>query len=397
MRDRLLLALVLTACGSNSNHAGPDASNPTPDAAQPDAPQGFVEAPHPTQPIVGNAGGHVLSAPRVVPIFFANDATAKQQLEMFLTQMAASSYWPAISSEYGVGALQIAPSVMATEAPPTTDTALQQLITAHAGGTGGWPANTPNTLYTVFLPDGVSFSAGGAQACVAFGGYHDETNAGVVYALLPRCHSMTFPDLQEVTIATSHEILEAATDPHPMSNPAFATVDNEDAIIGLAPGAELGDMCEYARAAYQPLVGTFMVQRTWSNASAAAGHDPCVPALTTPYVEAAANLADITIQGFTTRGVQVAMGTSQDIEIDLYSDAQADDWTVDAYDVASHFQKQPAELQVTLDKTTGHNGDKLKLTITRVGAAQQFGVSELALFTEVNGVKVGQWWAAVAD
>jgi hypothetical protein len=400
MRHRLLLALALAACSSpHASTPGPDASTPIPDAS-PDATAGFVEADHPAQPTIGTLGGAVLAAPRVVPVFFANDAQAQQQLEMFMTQMAASSYWPAISGEYGVGALTIAPSVIATEQPPTTDTALQQMITAHAGGTGGWPANTPNTIYTVFLPAGVTLSAGGAQSCVAFGGYHDETQAGVVYALVPRCQSMTFPDLQEVTIATSHELLEASTDPHPQSSPAYATVDDDHAIVQLVPGPELGDMCEYARAAFQPLVGTFMVQRTWSNASAAAGHDPCVPAMSTPYIGAAANMPSITLNvggQFTTRGVQVAMGQSQDVEIDLFSDGETADFDVVAYDVASKFEKQAPELQLTLDHSSGHNGDKLKLTIQRIAAAQQFGISEFAVFTQVNGVNTGMWWGLVSQ
>jgi len=315
--------------------------------------------------------------------------------------MVGSSYWTAMSSEYGVGALTIAPSVLATETPPTTDTALQQLVAAHAGGTGGWPANTANTIYTVFLPSGVTLTMGGGTSCVQFGGYHNETQGGVVYALMPRCASVTFPDLQSVTIATSHELLEASTDPHPQSAPAYVAVDDEDAVINLAPGPELGDMCEAARAAYQPMLGGFMVQRQWSNASAAAGHDPCVPVLSTPYVEAAANMPDITLnaggQSFTTRGVKVPLNMSADVEVDLYSDAPAPDFQVVAFDAAQKFRKAAPELQVTLDRSTGNNGDKLKLTVKRIAQAQNFGISEFVLFTQVGGVNTGMWWGLVSQ
>jgi hypothetical protein len=404
-RLSLALALSLVACG------GKDQAAPSPDAAEmPDAPPdvgGFVEATHPTQPVIGNAGGSVLTAPVVVPVFFANDATAQQQLESFLTMLASpqETYWHAVSHEYGVGALTIAPTVIATETPPTTDSALQSLVTAHAAGTGGWPANTQNTIYAVFLPEGVTLTMGGGTSCVDFGGYHSEVQTSVgtaVYAAMPRCTtSVNFPGLQYVTIATSHELLEASTDPHPFQSPAYATVDDEDAIIQLMPGPELGDMCEVQRAAYQPLVGSFMVQRTWSNESAAAGHDPCVPALTTPYVEAAANLSDVTVggggQSVVTRGVQVPVGTSKDVEVDLYSDAPSSDFTVVAYDVASMYQKQTPALELTLDRSTGRNGDKLKLTIKRLAASQQFGVSEFVLQTQVNGVTVGVWWGLASQ
>ena len=399
----LALALALSGCGSSPGNDTPDAAVASgADAATPDAgsPDGAVTNTPQTQPIIMNAGGTVLAAPHIVPVFFAGDATAQAQLETFLTALAASSYWTAISSEYGVGALTVAPSVVATETPPTTDTALRQLITAHAGGTGGWPATTPNTIYSVFLPDGVTLTMQGSTSCVAFGGYHNETNAGVVYALMPRCTSASFPGLQEVTIASSHEFLEAATDPHPQSAPAFNMPDDEHAIWQLAPGGELGDMCEYNHAVYQPLVGSFMVQRTWSNASAAAGHDPCVPVPSTPYVHATTNLPDMTIdagggQTLVTRGIAVAVGETKVVEVDLSSDGDAPDWTVAAYDVASKYQMQAAELMLSLDKTTGHKGDKLKLSITRLKAAGQFGVSELALQSSVNGVSVDTWWALV--
>jgi hypothetical protein len=387
--------LALAACGGHSA-ATPDATAPD---AMPDA-YVFAEAPHPSQPIVQSAGGSVLAAPKVVPVFFAGDTTVQARLESFLAMFPSSSYWSAIASEYGVGAITIAPSVVATETPPTTDDALQALITSHAGGTGGWPANDANTIYTVFLPDGVVLTAGGATSCQSFGGYHDETTAGVVYALVPRCSSATFPDLEEVTFATSHELLEASTDPHPESTPAYASVDDDDAIWGLTPGGELGDMCETALSSFQPLFGQFWVQRTWSNASAAAGHDPCVPALATPYVEAATNLPEITLdvgggQMLTTRGVKIAVGASATVEVDLYSDAPAPDWTVQAIDVASKYQGSSPDLSFSFDKSTGNNGDKLMLTITRLKAGQFDGISELGLASQVNGITVGTWFALI--
>ena len=402
----LVLAIAIAACGGSDKNPGntPDAPGQQADA-MPDSPGAFMEAPHPTQPVAMSSGGNVLASPVVVPIFFANDSTQQAQIEAFLQQLAGSAFWTAVAHEYGVGSLTIAPSVITSDTPPTTDTALQTIIKSHAGGTGGWPAVTASTIYTVFLPDGVTLTMGGGTSCTDFGGYHSEvsTTAGsAIYALLPRCtNSTSFDPLQYNTIATSHELLEASTDPHPFTAPAYDTVDDEDAILGLMPGGELGDMCEAVKAAYQPILGTYTVQRMWSNASAAAGHDPCVPVLSTPYVEAAANMSDIQLSTgggtLTTRGVTIPVGSQMDVEVDLYSDAPTADWTVIAYDVASHYQMQPAELQLTLDKTTGNNGDKLKLTIKRLAAAQNFGVSEFVLFSQVNGVNVGQWFGLVSQ
>jgi hypothetical protein len=397
----ILAVLALCACGSDSkSHDTPDAAPPTPDAPEPDSNMGFVEAPHSSPPIVLSQGGPVLTHPKIVPIFFHGDDTMQAQLESFLTQIVGSSYWTAMSSEYGVGPLTLAPSIVSTETPPATDDALHTWLQSHVG-TNGWPANDGQTIYSVFLPDGVSFSAGFGTSCVNFGGFHEDTN-GIVYALLPRCTSATLTQLDYVTFATSHELLEAATDPFPYSQPAYNFTDDDNAIWAAVPGGELGDMCEYGDGVRQRLIGTFMVQRQWSNASAAAGHDPCVPALSTPYVNASTHLPSIPIdiggQPLTTRAVQVPMGMTKMVDVDLYSDAPAPDWTVEVYDVASKYQGQTAELTLALDHPTGHNGDKLHLSITRIHAGTSFGgLSEIELVSKVNGVVIGTWWAIVTQ
>ena len=312
---------------------------------------------------------------------------------MFLAQLATSSYFVRQSTEYGVGALTIASSIVTTDLPPTTDTALQTWIAAHVGV--DWPANDTNTMYTVFLPAGTSLTASFGASCIAFGGFHEETPDGtIVYALLPRCDDT----IDTLTLATSHEILEGATDPHPYTNPAFNVADDEDVMWDVAPGSELGDMCEYADSVRQRLVGNFLVQRTWSNQSGAAGHDPCVPALQTPYVNATANLTDVAADfGGTvvqTRGIQVPIGTTKVIELDLFSDVVAPNWTVQAFDVGAKYYGH-AELQLALDKPAGHNGDKLQLTITRTTMGTQYGYSEIELVSIVNGVTIGTWWVLV--
>ncbi len=401
----LVLLCGVAACGQPA--AKPDAFVPidAPADSWPDAVLAF-EAPHPPPPTVlsGGGSGSTLTAPNIVPVFFGSgDGSAQAQIESFFSLLPASDYWATITHEYGVGAMTVASTVIDNETPPTTDQDLQTLIEAHAlgSGSGGWPANTPNTIYTVYLPDGVTLTDGPDTSCVQFDGYHFETTNGVVYALIPRCTSTTFTGTEILTIATSHELLEASTDPHPETNPGFNQIDNDDAIWQLMPGSELGDMCEFAHASFQPLVGSNFVQRTWSNVSAAAGHDPCVPVLATPYVEAAVNvpdrLFDIAGQTLTTRGIALAVGSSATVEVDLFSDAPTDaDWTVVAFDAASKFNMMPTELTFSFDKATGHNGDKLQLTVTRVAAASSpFGVSEFVLESQVEGVTDGTWWTLV--
>ena len=368
------------------------------DAAKMDADNtNFVEAPHSSPPVVMSQGGPVLAAPKIVPIFFTGDDTMRVQVESFLGQLVGSTYWTAIASEYGVGALTLAPSIVVTDAAPTTDDLLQTYLQAHVG-VGNWPANDGHTIYTVFLPTG-NFSSAFGTACVNYGGFHEEIN-GIVYALLPRCTSATLTQLDYVTFATSHELLEAATDPFPYSNPAYNYTDDDDAIWQLTPGGELGDMCEYGDGVRQRLIGNFMVQRQWSNQSAAAGHDPCVPALATPYVNASTHLPSISVDfgggPVMTRAVQVPLGMTKMVDIDMYSDAPAPDWQVEVYDVASKYRGTSPELALTLDHASGHNGDKLHLSIQRLTAGSQVGgTSEVEVVSKVGGVVIGTWWALV--
>jgi len=224
------------------------------------------------------------------------------------------------------------------------------------------------------------------------------SSSKLIYALLPRCSST---NIDSVTTATSHELVEAVTDPFPYTNGAFQNVDPDHFVWGSTPGGELGDMCEYVGLADQRLVGTFAVQRTWSNAAARAGHDPCVPALTTPYLGAAPQLDELVTIDLgnqsgvvSTKGVQVPLGMSKTVEVALFSDAPADDWTVKATDAAT-VMGGDAELSFAWDKTTGHNGDKLHLTITRIKAGQ--GGSEFVVSSRINNVSTSLWWGFVAN
>jgi hypothetical protein len=386
---KFMVALAtLAACGDNLH------PQEMPDAAPPDA---FAEATHAAPPQVVKGAGNVLAAPTVVPIFFANDP-AQPTIEQYLGQVASSPYWTATTSEYGIGTITVAPSVVSQDTPPTTDTDLETWLTTN------YPTPDPSTIYTVFLPGGVTLTQGGsARSCIAFGGYHSETSAGLVYALIPRClpqAGSTAGQLDNTTGATSHELIEAASDPHPFTAAGYERLDTDYYVMNRTPGGELGDMCEYVETAFQPLLGSFVVQRTWSNASAAAGHDPCVPALDTPYVGAAPDMPEMimltTRSGtITTPGVTVNNGTSQTIDIDLFSDSPtSDDFEVEALDAAT-INGTSASLAFIWNKTTGHNGDKLRLMITRTKPGTSRG-SELMLATKQNGKIVSIWWGLVA-
>lgn len=399
-----VVALVaLAACGDHAA-ATPDASDVD---APIDAPGAFVEATPSSTPTVLDVGGPVLTAPVVEPIFFAtDDQTIVSETDDFLSQLSTSTYWSTIAADYGVGAITVDQAIISSDTPPTTDTALVSWLSGHFDGSNGWPAAPdPQTIYAVFLPSGVVLQTNFGTSCQAFGGYHDETMDGsgnsVVYALLPRCSG----GMASLTSATSHELIEASTDPHVETNLAYYVVDDDHYVWSYTPGGEVGDMCEYLDTADQQLVGNYYAQRIWSNSAAAAGHDPCVPAPAQPFLGAypvlagSAQLPSILGGGsVTTPSVSVPVGTSKTIEVDLFTDQPSDDYLVNAYDVASQLEGSPAELSFAWEKEFGKNGDKLHLTITRQ-ASGQFGGSEILLVTQdaATNTTVGLWWAFISN
>jgi hypothetical protein len=401
MVKQTLCALVLAACHSHTG--GMMGDDQQPDAAPP-----WAEAPHGPAPQLVSLGGPVLTAPKIQPIFFANDATVQAQIEDFSTQLSTSTYWTTAASEYGVGAPTVLPTIVSADPPPTTGDALVTFITSHLDGTHtaqGWPATPdPQTVYSLFTPDGVVVTDPGGNSCDAYGAYHDEAAGAhgekIVYAFMPRC-DYGIPKIDELTESFSHELLEAATDPYVTTAPAYGDADPDNYVMAYTPAAENGDYCEYLDAAYQRLVGSFMVQRTWSNAASLAGKDPCLPAPDTAYVAAVPMFTEqVPIDTYSggkvqTRGAQVAMNTDKTVDIQLISSIPTDAFTVKVTDLAVLYGG-PAELTFTLDTKTGKNGDVLHLDIKRVRAGQIPG-SEFMIESQVGGQTVSQWYGFVAN
>jgi hypothetical protein len=363
VRLGLSLTFFVVACGTSNDQttdAGPDVST-------------YDAGPHPAVPQIQQHSGPVLDAPNVVPIFFKNDLT-QSTVEDFLSQLPSSTYWSATTSEYGGGPLTVSPSIVVGDTPPTNIT-----ITQVAGWLEGylngkhpeWPAIDQNNIYTVFYPSSTTITdntLGGAKSCVQFGGDHTSVpygNTNLVFAVIPHCAyngGLTGTDL--VIAPLSHELIESVTNPL-SNNPAWLLFDQDHLVWNFDPGQEIADMCEGPED-YQNLVGSYKVARGWSNASALAGHDPCVPVLSTPYFNAAPVLTQtVTLssgaQSYSTLGVQVPLNQSATIDVQLFSDGPVVDWTVSASDIG-----MATELTFTWDQQMGNNGDTRQLTITRV-------------------------------
>ena len=336
------------------------------------------------------ADGGVL-APHVVPVFFAND-TLQSGVEGLLAELPSSSYWQALEAEYGVGALSVGASIVLTDSPPANASSDQvaAFIASKLDSDPSWPAPTPDTIYFVYYPSSTTLLLGPLVSCVGFLGYHSygqtSSNVTFVFAVQARCTAdQTLSELDEATQNTTHEIVEAATDPLLTT---YGEVDPAHAVWGLYPGEELGDLCELESLSYQRLVGTNLVARFWSNAAASAGHDPCAPALSLPYFNSVPVLPDEIPVDFgyglaPTKGVVVPLGQSKTIDVQLFSDAPTTAWLVEADDSSSWTAGASPELTFAWDKTAGNNGDTLELTITRV-AKGALGGTEFVVYSFVT-------------
>lgn len=404
-----LAASLFFACGGSSSTEQPQpvtdggADAALPDGGDVDAAPIPYPAPHQAPPKVGTYGGSTLTKPKVIPIFFQNDAM-QADLEKFMNGLPGTSYWKATTAEYGVGDVSVGASIVLTEAAPTatTSAAIETWLAGKLDGTHPeFPAIDTNNVYTVFFPKETIISEPNfGTSCQSYGGYHSETkdknNKPIVYAVIPRCGTFgTFTGTDAVTSALSHELIEAATDPLAMTDPAYSLVDKDHIIWNVMPLGEIGDMCTYEPQNYPKLIAGFASTKAWSNAAAAAGHDPCVPQATGEvYFNASPVLTDTVTANIygtkiQTKGVKIPVGQSATIDVQLFSDAPTDDWTVQAVD-STYVSGGAKELDFNWDKQLGNNGDVLKLTITRTKNGQ-YGGSEFIIYSQ-KGPNVAQMW-----
>jgi hypothetical protein len=284
------------------------------------------------------------------------------------------------------------------------DSDLQSWLTQQIAN-GALPPYEFGNIYALFMPDGVSVTLDGATSCQDFGGYHDEASlspaVSVPYAVIPRCGTYAgLTGIDTLTGSASHEFIEASTDPFPETSPAYAQVDSKDvAWMLLLGGGEIADMCaQNVDAFFEPTGLGYTVQRSWSNQAAAASNDPCVPAPSGAYFNAAPVLPDdVTLNVgpmVTTLAVQIPVGASKTIPVDLFSNEAMGAWDVNAYDGAA-LQGLNDELSLKLDKTSGENGDKLQLTVTVLRGGQ--GDIETFALASQTRTNVNLWIGLVSS
>lgn len=395
------MVTMTMACSSASDDGAAEQPPAPPDAPKVDTPPD-VPAPAAKYPAFAAAypslvsvGGPVLDAPRFQLVTYAGDSLASTA-ESFVKTLPSSEYWRETTAEYGIGAPEIASTIVLDNPPATmTDADVAKWVGDNASGDG-------KTVYVFILPGSVSFTLDGIAACGAeYGGYHGEAaladGKAASYIVIPRCATyLGFKGADELTYALSHELVEVATDPFPDSKRAFGSVDPASFAFSVLFGNEAGDLC-VGNAARS---GSFAVARAWSNLAAAAHRDPCVPALASPYIAAIPVLPDTAPHdGAKLPVLHLPVGSTKTIDLELVSDGPTEDFHIAVIDLGQVLEARTPALSFSLDHASGKNGDVVKLKITATTQGQIRKATKLAGFVVVakSATRMTMWPAFVTN
>ena len=336
-----------------------DSSSVTPlDAAAPED-SSFVSAPHGPAVVIPFNGGAVLGAVEIVTITWASDSSSKD-LQAFDAWLPGSDYFTQALSEYSIGAGHQVTAWSVATAPSATldDSAIPAFLKSAIAG-GKIPAPNANRVYNIYTPSSTTVTQGKYKGCVDFQAYHSWTQdtPAIVYAVNPRCHAQGISDLDFVTLASSHEIAEASTDP---LGTGWAI---DDAATADLYGAEVGDLC-----VSHPLTEEgHTVTALYSDNAAKSDLRSCVPAPAGPYFGATAQPQELTS---TCGGLVNTMLT-------VYS-------TVPLAPLSVYVGADDQNATITGAPTTVSNGDTFTLSVNLTGVAAGFSHVYVYLYDSTN-------------
>ncbi len=362
--------------GSGSSSGGQSDGSSPHDAGTSDAGDGgacpavgtgsFSPAAHGPLPTMAYYGGPVLRSPLVVTFTFQDTPNAAA-LDSFGATVASTSWFTEVTKDYCIpdGGACISAGPPGKAVPIAANADATYVDTGGMGGDGGAgtdlnqfmnqqiaaavtagtiPAPDGNAVYMFYFPPTTTITGIVGTSCTDYGAYHDnqtysDGTTTIAYAIVPDCASTSANALNSVTVAASHELAEATTDPTPSSTTPAWYMDVSSYPEGgttqpqyrndpwLTQGyGEVGDNCESVHSKNWSLMGDAgpFVQRIWSTSAAADGHDPCVPvpAALGPYFNAS-----------TDKAMYVAnVGDTFTVDVSPFSDAQRASWQLDALD-----------------------------------------------------------------
>ncbi len=279
-----VFSCAVAACGTDSNGSPGLSGDGAPSAEPNEAPNGAPEkeASFPKIPsgkykksaniVAVVTPGSTVSTP-------AGKVSLATKISEFLHVLASGVWWKTISAEYDLG--EVAGHRVVTGGP-WEGSANEDSMTAYIRDAIDGPPDQ-NSVYILYLPEGVfeDESVFLDGSCI-YDGRHS-SRSGLVWGMVQRCGSAEpwLDELDELTYASSHEIMESITDPVPPSG-IVIPVDDETPWNGSAwgwGGGENADLCNGT----QVLEKGFYFTRVYSNSAAEAGGDPCIPAVSAPY------------------------------------------------------------------------------------------------------------------
>ncbi|HET9992723.1 MAG TPA: hypothetical protein VFQ65_29515, partial [Kofleriaceae bacterium] len=295
------------------------------------------------------------------------------------------------AGEYGIGALTVSPPGRLAGNAPGTLTENQFIANVLrpnlTGATPAWGAPDANTIYEISIPTTLVYDDGttahpGSKCCTDYYGYHYDTkinNVDVPFAINCACADSNLNALQNLTETANHETVEAATDP---LGAGFAQADDDHAAWTYTTDGEVGDLCEYADTAslLMPTGMSYAIQRTWSNAAARAGHDPCLPAANADYYQTipdAFDVGNVTVFNTptSTHLTKIAKGATGTLTLHVYADgANTGPFKVTVDDWNAMFTSPPAYLLSVVQPTGMYNaGDTVTVQVTVSNTDSQLG------------------------
>jgi hypothetical protein len=268
-----------------------------------------MTAPHEALPIVPDAGGPKLASMKLITATIRG-FSARSTVEALGDWLVQSEWLSSVGQEYGVGKGSHTAKVVLDD-PGTTRLSTtaegQAAFVASEIDAQHLPRPIPGEtgyIYLIYLTPDLAGSA-----CFDFGGYHSELvyrGQQLSYAFV--CDQTG--NVENIELAATHEVIEAATDPFPLSAPGFQIQDGVWMLDG-----EVGDLCADSIA----FVEGFAVQRTWSNRAAQSGENPCTPNAGEAYFNVSVTPGGI---------VSAAPGSTVTFHLRGWSTARVPDWSV---------------------------------------------------------------------
>ena len=319
----------------------------------------FVPAPHAAFPLVVRHGGPLIKNIELVPVYFGKDPLF-DELERFNTWIVGSQYWKQVGAEYGVEPGTRLPPVQfePVAAASISDTEIASWLSARVAD-GSLPKPSANTVFALFYQAATTITSGTATSCVEFGALHESVSVAnpvftgdIAFAIIPRCSYSAGDELMIATDVASHEYMEAATCPLPLSRATWFMENASGPLEAwwMLGGPEVADLC--LNQSYDMIDG-FAVNDIWSNVAAQAGNNPCQPS--DPQHPFFSVSADETIY-------HAQPGATLTIHALAWSNKPAPNW-----ELGVNWGLVPDsdfDGQATLSQTLVNNGDEVTATVT---------------------------------